>query len=88
MKKLVATISLMTVLMVGNAFAGIIVNGELSGRDQQPCTTNQNGKGWINDFTGIIVNGFTGIIVNGFTGIIVNGATDNTPVNCGIILGD
>lgn len=88
MKKLMAMISLMTILMVGNVFAGGLVLGDLTSGDQQPCTTNQNEKGWINTDYGIIVNGITGIIVNGFTGIIVNGVTDDTPVNCGIILSD
>lgn len=88
MKKLLATISLMTVLMVGSVFAdGGLVLGDLAGNGQNPCSEPQKDKGWINADYGIIVNGFTGIIVNGFTGIIVNGLSDDsTTVNCGIIV--
>ena len=83
MKKVITTFTLAAILMMGATFAnaGIIVAGVSNNTTKsEPCVETTK------SLTGIIVAGFTGIIVAGFTGIIVAGATDEAPVNCGIIV--
>lgn len=88
MKKIFATITLMSVLMVSGVFAntktGLLLS-DLAG-EPTPCTETKSDD---NTDYGIIVTGLTGIIVTGFTGIIVTGVSDTpaeTPVDCGIIV--
>ncbi len=84
MKKVITTFTLAAIMMMGATFAnaGIIVAGFAGdkGKTAEPCVETNK------DLTGIIVASLTGIIVAGFTGIIVAGATDDAPVNCGIIV--
>jgi hypothetical protein len=77
----------MMVLMVGTSFGGILLNGATA---PQPCTSTHTSKGGVilSDATGILLNGFTGILLNGLTGILLNGVRGETPVECGILLGD
>jgi hypothetical protein len=84
MKKLMATITLMGILIVGvsTAKAGFLVS-DFAPRNPQPCTEKSNG--------GIIVTGLTGIIVTGFTGIIITdgvAADQSGDELCGILLSD
>lgn len=77
-KNVSAAITLIAVMAFGTTFAnaGIIIGGVTS---ENPC--EQTVK------PGIIIGGLTGIIIGGLTGIIIGGATDDTPVDCGIIIG-
>lgn len=88
-KNIVAAITLTVAIASSATFANA---GILLGDATMPSCTEAPGKGekvnsgiLIGDLTGIITAGFTGIITAGFTGIITAGATDNGPVNCGII---
>ncbi len=86
LKTIFAAITLTTLLAVSTTFAdpGILISDLSGGNTPTPCT---EGNGTKNDQdTGIIIAGLTGIIIAGFTGIIIAGATDNGPVNCGIII--
>ncbi len=82
-KKLVATITLAGIIIIGvtNANAGVLV-GDFSKDDTNPCSEQVETK----VDSGIIVS-LTGIIVS-FTGIIVsfNDDAKEAPTNCGIIV--
>ena len=74
MKKLIATIGLMGIILMGNAAAktGHLMSDFQNTDNPQPqtCSNKQtNSRMKIN--WGIFVTGFTGIFVTGFTGIIV-----------------
>ena len=85
LKNLLATITLMAVLLISaaNAKAGILMS-DLKSNDVPSCTeTKDNTKAnW-----GIVITNFTGIVITSFTGIVITSATD-TPVNCGILMSD
>jgi len=84
LRNLLATITLMAVLMISASIAkaGIMMTDGLKNGEPQPCTET---KGDTKTNWGIIVQGFMGIIVQGYTGIIVQGVVD-TPIDCGIIV--
>ncbi|MDQ3799541.1 MAG: hypothetical protein M3384_08830 [Acidobacteriota bacterium] len=73
-RKAIAAVTMMMVLMVGTSFAGIYMS---DAQETQPCPAETGTKGGVilSDATGILINGFTGILINGFTGILINGAT-------------
>jgi hypothetical protein len=86
-KNALTALTLIAVLVFGTTFAnaGIIVAGAVDNGD--PCTqTKKSSELKTKADFGIIVAGITGIIVAGFTGIIVAGVSDDTDVNCGIIV--
>ena len=77
------------VLMVGNSFAGVIIN-ESNSDENQPCTEvtkELTYKSFVDAITGVIINEFTGVIINELTGVIINEALD-TKSECGVILTD
>jgi DNA/RNA endonuclease YhcR with UshA esterase domain len=82
LRNLLATVTLMAVMMIGavNANAGLLVSDFTGTPTEDPCSETKVDSG-------IIVTGFTGIIVTGFTGIIVTGAVDSD-TNCGILMTD
>ena len=88
MKKTITAITLAMVLMVSTSFAngGLIVSDLTGGTQPDPCKANAAIAKTVKVDSGIIIAGFTGIIIAGFTGIIIAGVSDNTPVNCGIII--
>ncbi len=75
MRNLLATVTLMAILMIGasTAKAGIIMNDGLKNDAPKPCTETKTDSG---------------VLVTGFTGVLVTGAVDNTPVDCGILIVD
>lgn len=85
LRNLLATVTLMTILMVGasTAKAGILMSDNVAdrGKTSQPC---QEGKDDTKVDSGIIVH-LTGIIVH-LTGIIVHVTGTDTNTNCGIIV--
>lgn len=74
MKKLIATIGLMGIILMGNAAAkpGIFMADFQNSDNQQPqpCSNKQTNSKMKTNW-GIFVTGFTGIFVTGFMGIIV-----------------
>lgn len=74
MKKLIATLGLMGIMMMNSVAAkpGIFMADSQTSGDQQPqtCSTKQTGSKMNTDW-GIFVTGFAGIFVTGFFGIIV-----------------
>lgn len=72
MKKLIATICLMGVIMMSNAAAkpGIFMADFQNSDDQQPCSSRQESSRIRIDW-GIFVTNFTGIFVTNFMGIIL-----------------
>lgn len=78
-KKMIAAVTMMMVLMVGTSFGGLIVTD--AQQPQQPCTANTNNTAK----SGVILSDATGIIVMFITGIIVINSRE-TPVDCGIIV--
>jgi hypothetical protein len=85
LRNLLATMSLMAVLMVSTstAKAGILMSDLRSG-DTQPCTEIKKDDSTKVD-SGILVT-FTGILVT-FTGILVT-FSDDSQVDCGILMSD
>ncbi len=81
LRNLLATITLMTILMIGasTAKAGFLVS-DFAQHDNQPCTETSN--------TGILISGLTGILISGFTGIIVQDGADHQDELCGILVSD
>lgn len=81
MKKLIATVSLMGIILMGNVTAktGHLMSDFQSTDNPQPQTcSNKQVNSRIKINWGIFVTGFTGIFVTGFTGIIViDGFTRN-----------
>jgi hypothetical protein len=87
LKGWITTTCLVTMLMVSTAAAntGIIIGGR--NQPQQPttpCTVPAKDEAKID--MGIIIGG-VGIIIGGLTGIIIGGVADDSPVDCGIIIG-
>jgi len=80
-RKAIAAVTMMMVLMVGTSFAGI------DAPEQQPCTSTETPKGGVilSDMTGVIVH-LTGVIVHFTTGVIVHVSRTETPVDCGVIV--
>ncbi len=70
MKKLIATIGLMGIILMGNAAAktGHLMSDFQNPDNPQPqtCSKSTMKVNW-----GIFVTGYTGIFVTGFTGIII-----------------
>lgn len=88
-KKMMMAMSLLAVLMVGNTYAGILIQGKNSG-NPDPCNDATSAKTGVilSDVKeGILIQGFTGILIQGFTGILIQGIKEETPA-CGIILAD
>lgn len=84
LRNLMATITLMAVLMIGasTANAGILLTDGLKSDAPQPCTEKQ---GETKTDWGIVITSFTGIVITSFTGIVITSATE-TPVDCGIVI--
>src|SRR6187399_2542175 len=83
-------------ISVSTANGGVIIGGLID----QPCTDDTKGKVAKTDIgviiggiagTGVIIGGLTGtgVIIGGLTGVIIGGlgSTDETAVNCGVIIG-
>ena len=87
LKGWITTFVLITTLMVSTTFAndGIIIAGV--SKEPTPSQCTEESKGDEKSGIGIIIAGI-GIIIAGFagTGIIIAGATEEPPVNCGIII--
>jgi hypothetical protein len=90
LKNLLATITLLAVIVLGttSANAGLLMSDFSNSGNGDPCTEN----GDVKLDMGIIVAGITGIIVAGRTGIIVAGkdgiivAGKDGASDCGIIV--
>ena len=83
-KKLIATITLASFLMIGvsTANAGILMTDGIATPETKPCheVNNDSDVDW-----GIVITGFTGIVITGFTGIVITGAVETT-TDCGIVI--
>ena len=78
---------IMTAMLIGTTtFANATITIAERGETSDPCTTKVDSGILVNGITGILVNGITGILLNGVTGILVNGASDDTTVDCGILV--
>ena len=97
LKGWITTTCLATMVLISamNADGGVIIGGLVD----QPCTETK-GKVAKADVgviiggiagTGVIIGGLTGtgVIIGGLTGVIIGGlsSTDETVVNCGVIIG-
>jgi len=79
LRNLLATVTLTAVLMisVSTAKAGILLS-DLKNGDSQPCTSTKVDNGILVTLSGILVT---------LTGILVT-VSDDTPVDCGILMTD
>ena len=76
-RKAIAAVTMMMVLMVGTSFAGIFM---ADAQEQQPCTSTETPKG------GVILSDATGVLIQGFTGVLIQGVRDTSTVNCGVLI--
>jgi hypothetical protein len=84
-RKAIAAVTMMMVLMVGTSFAGIYMS---DAQETQPCTAAETSKGGIilSDATGVLIHGFTGVLIHGFTGVLIHGVKTTSTTDCGVLI--